>query len=138
MTEPVQTIRISMADKPISRLNDSFRGPVVCKASDAAFAELQVTRAYVYLYLAPRHEDGSRIASVATIGALEVRLIDMTSPEDDDVPSVWVELYCHDVQTSIDSSRCSELYEMVDAAEDFIAQAKRLDDAAGADTRRRH
>ena len=85
---------------------------------------LRVTESYVGLFLKSKYDDGSRIAAIARIGTFEVRLVEM--PPVNACESLWVELYNRDLQVGIDSCKCSDLDEAIDAAQLMLAQARRL------------
>ena len=90
---------------------------------------LRVTESYVGLFLKSKYDDGSRIAAIARIGTFEVRLVEM--PPVNASESLWVELYNRDLQVGIDSCKCSDLDEAIDAAQLMLAQARRLNNEAG-------
>jgi len=78
------------------------------------------------LFLTTTRADGSRSAPVARIGTFEVRLIEMPSVNASQEMSLWVELYDRDLQFGVDSRKCSDLDEAIDAAHFLIAQAELL------------
>ena len=85
----------------------------------------RVVQAYTSLFLAPKRDDGSQVAPIATIGAFEVRLVEMSS-DASELMLVWVELYSRHRRMSIDSRSCSELEEAIWAAEYFVSLATDL------------
>ena len=91
----------------------------------------RITESYLGLFLTAVRDDGSREAAVARIGTFEVRLIEIPSVNASEEMSLWVELYDRDLQFGVDSRRCSDLDEAIDAAHTLIAQAELLDSEAG-------
>jgi hypothetical protein len=91
----------------------------------------RVTESYASLFLTSKHDDGSRHAAIARIGALEVRLLEMSSVNSPEEASLWVELYDRDLRVGVDSYKCSDLDEAIAAAQLLMAQATRLNNEAG-------
>ena len=85
----------------------------------------RVTESYASLFR-PKRDDGPRHAAVARIGTFEIRLVEMPSVNASEEMSLWVELYDRDLQLGVDSRKCSDLDEAVDAAHFLIAQARLL------------
>ena len=83
----------------------------------------RVTQAYVSLFLAPKREDGTQVALIATLGAFEVLLVEMSSLNIADVSRIWMELRGRDDQITIDSCSCGDLEGAILAAENFVLQA---------------
>jgi hypothetical protein len=81
-------------------------------------------KSYVKPGLTPQNESGSRIISVARFDKLEVRLIEFVDRNGRDSSDLWVELYRHDTQSSIDSCRCRDFEEVQNFGEDLISQAR--------------
>jgi hypothetical protein len=93
--------------------------------------EALVTRAYFQLILVAWDEGGSRVASLAQHGSHEVRLIERRPIDPDGRPQMWIELFDRDAGASLDIRACGDdLEAAVVAAEDFIARAMQLDEAA--------
>jgi hypothetical protein len=88
-------------------------------------------KSYVCLGLAPQNESGSRTMPVAHIGAFEVRLIEFADGNRRGSLDLWIELYRHDTQSSIDSCLCRDLDEVETVGECFISQARRLCETNG-------
>lgn len=88
----------------------------------------RVTESYLGLFLKSRHDDGSRATAIAKIGALEVRLVEMQTVNV--CESLWVELYDRDRQIGVDSCKCTDLDEAIDATQLLIAQARQLNSEA--------
>ena len=83
-------------------------------------------KSYVGLGLTPQDEIGSRTIPVAHCGTFEVRLIEFTDGNRQDGLDLWIELYHHDTQSSINSCRCRDFEEVEDLGEYFISQAIEL------------
>jgi hypothetical protein len=83
-------------------------------------------KSYVGLGLTPRNESGSRTISVAHFGTFEVRLIEFVDCNRQGSSDLWIELYRHDTQSSLDSCLCRDLDEMENLGENLISQAKEL------------
>jgi len=81
---------------------------------------------YVGLCLTPRSESGSHTISVAHFGIFEVRLIEFVNCNRHGSSDLWIELYRHDTQSSVDSCLCRDLDEVENLGEDLISQAREL------------
>jgi hypothetical protein len=88
-------------------------------------------KSYIGLGLAPQNESGSRTIPVAHFGTFEVRLIEFADRNRRDSLDLWIELYRHDTQSSIDSCRCMDLDEAEDLGEYLISQARKLCESDG-------
>src|SRR5215475_401066 len=86
----------------------------------------RVTESYASLFLTLKHNNGSRQAMTARIEAFEVRLIEMPSVNSPEEASLWVKLYDRDLRLSVDSCKCSDLDEAIDATHFLMTLAKRL------------
>ena len=94
--------------------------------------EAQLIRAHVTLQLACQGTDGSRTATVVRRGSYEVRLVEPSGASSSaDIFLVWIELFDHSCQASIDSRGCDVLKDAVISAELLIAQAKAHDENPG-------
>ena len=91
----------------------------------------RVTESYLGLFLTSKRADGSRAAPIARIGMFEVRLVETPSFNASDELSLWVELYDRDLQLNVDSCRCSDLDEAIDATHRLMDMAKQLNNEAG-------
>jgi hypothetical protein len=83
----------------------------------------RVTEAYANLFLTPKQDDGSRYSAIARIGAFEVRLLELPSVNSPEGLGLWVELYDRDLRVGVDSYKCGDLDEAIDAAQLLAAQA---------------
>src|SRR6478736_2839552 len=91
----------------------------------------RVTESYTSLFLTSKHDDGSRHAAIARIGAFEVRLLEMPSANSPEEASLWVELYDRGLRVGVDSYKCGDLDEAIDIAQILMTQATRLNSEAG-------
>ena len=85
-------------------------------------------KSYITLKLAPKSESGSRTITIARFGAFEVRLVEFADGDQRDSLDLWIELYCRDTQSSLDSCLCRDLDEVENLGEYLISQAKELYD----------
>ena len=92
----------------------------------------RVTESYASLFLTSGHNDGSRHAAIARFGAFEIRLLELPSVNSREEASLWVELYDRDLRLSVDSCKCSDLDEAIDATHLLMILAKRLNNEVGA------
>jgi hypothetical protein len=90
----------------------------------------RVTESYASLFLTLKHGDSLRHAAIAGIGAFEVRLLEMPSVNSPEEASLWVELYDRDLRLGVDSCKCSDLDEAIDAAHLLMLKAKLLNNEA--------
>jgi hypothetical protein len=84
----------------------------------------RVTETYASLFLTPKQADGSRYSAIARIGAFEVRLLELPSVNSPEELELWVELYDRNLRVGVDSYKCSDLDETIDAAQFLTAQAR--------------
>ena len=84
-----------------------------------------LVQAYMRLLLLPEREDGSKHTIIASVGAYEVRLIEVRAPGTT-VPRLRVELYRADFRRVVGSIGCRDLHDAGESTETFIAEAKRL------------
>jgi hypothetical protein len=84
----------------------------------------RVMETYASLFLIPKQDDGSRYSVIARIGAFEVRLLELPSINSPEELALWVELYDRDLRVGVDSCKCSDLDEAIDAAQFLTAQAR--------------
>jgi len=84
--------------------------------------EAHILRAYVRLFLFPEDERSANPVALARHGAFEVRMHELPS---DDLP-LWLELYCHDRQTTIDFGACRDVVEALPLAEELTFWARLL------------
>jgi hypothetical protein len=84
----------------------------------------RVTETYASLFLTSKQDDGSRHSAIARIGTFEVRLLELPSVNSPEELELWVELYDRDLQVGVDSYKCSDLDEAIEAAQFLTAQAR--------------
>jgi hypothetical protein len=84
----------------------------------------RVMETYTSLFLTPKQEDGSRYSVIARVGDFEVRLLELPSGNSSEELILWVELYDRDLRVGVDSCKCSDLDEAIDAAQFLTAQAR--------------
>jgi len=96
---------------------------------DTTMIAARVTESYASL-LTPNSVDGSRNALIAMIGAFDVRLVGIPSVDAPARLSLWVELYCRDLHFGVDSCKCADLDEAIEAATLLAIQAGQLNNDA--------
>ena len=96
------------------------------KTSKRAELEAKLIEAHSELKLARQGAALSAVATVARLGAFEVRLIVQSHVAPTGELRFWMELYDHDRQLSIDSVGDRVLRDAVIAAEDLIERATAL------------
>jgi hypothetical protein len=102
------------------------------------FTETRLIRAYLNLFLAPRAEDGSKMVSLNRVGCYDVRLVEFVDDLLADPFQLWIELYSHETESTLDSFGCDDFEAAVRVADEFIAQASRLHDEMLASQRSGH
>jgi len=113
----------------VQKRADADEGSVMTAVSIERENRIHMDRlyqSYVGLRLTPENETGSRTIPVAHFGAFEVRLIEFVDSSRGDSLDLWIELYRHDTQSSIDSCLCRDFDEVEDLGEYFISQARGL------------
>ena len=65
-----------------------------------------------------------RSVSVAGMGRYEIRMFNSLPTRTGDAPLLWVELFDHDAQISVDSCACREIDDAVSAFDDLVSQVK--------------
>ncbi len=86
----------------------------------------RVTESCAKLYLNSK-DDGARHVVIDKIGAYEVRLLEIPSGN---AASLWVELYDRGLRTGVDSCKCRDVGEAIEAARFFMTHAARLKNEA--------
>ena len=92
------------------------------------FTETRLIRAYLNLFLARRAEDGSKTVSLSRFGCYDVRLVEFVDDVLADPFQLWIELYSHETELTLDSFGCDDFEAAVRVADEFIAQASTLHD----------
>jgi hypothetical protein len=90
--------------------------PLHCRAADPLTVdeiEQRILRTYVQLAVTAERADGSRSATLARFGALEVRLIECPQPAGPvpAEPPFWLEIYSHETGSTVDRWGCFEFDE---------------------------
>jgi hypothetical protein len=130
---PYQSIRIRNGE--VMSLSDRGRRPAAAPSPASSpepwlATEPRLIRAYLKLFVVPPGDDGSKIVSFARFGSYEVRLFEPPHDVAVETLPLWIELYAHDRQTTLDSCGCDELQTAVIAAEEFMAQARQFNEAS--------
>ena len=87
--------------------------------------ELRIAIAYVKLSSIP--EDISQaLVSLASIGNCEIRMFRGPKVDFDGAPLLWLELFDHSTNTSLDGIGCHSIKDAAPIFEDFMSQADRL------------
>jgi hypothetical protein len=82
--------------------------------------------AYMRLFLLPERADGSKLTTVASFGAYDIRLIEISTGRTTEmVLPLWLELHDRLSHRVIDSAGCKDLQDAGMAVEEFIAEALR-------------
>lgn len=105
---------------------DRIQGVTVCRTFDETLGELRVTQAYIELISIPEKDPGTRMIPVVRIGNYEIRIVRLSLEGFDGEPTIWMELFDHITQVSVDSSRCREIEHSLAMFKDFVAQVKSL------------
>ena len=85
----------------------------------------RVTESCAKLFLNSK-DDGSRHVVIDKIGAYEVRLLEIPSGNAREGASLWVELYDRGLRSGVDSCKCRDVGEAIEAARFFMNDATRL------------
>jgi hypothetical protein len=88
--------------------------------------EARLIRAYLNLFLVPREKDGSRTTPLARFGGYEVRLFELAPDFVAETSPLWIELYAHSSQSTLDSFGCDDFEAAVQVADEFMTRAKTL------------
>jgi hypothetical protein len=97
------------------------------KDFDGEEAERLLLHFYSGLPLLPAGEDGGRCAILARFGGYEVRLTEFP-PDSMPFLPLWVELYSESGRVLVDACGFSELEDAVEAVQELVEKAKRLQD----------
>ena len=89
----------------------------------------QLHKAYVDLTVAAKNEDGTRSVPIKRFGTFEVRLVDFSTDRSADSFDIWIELYSHATQSSLDSYLCHDLDEAEPMLEHLISSARDLNES---------
>jgi hypothetical protein len=109
-----------------ARGSRSCESTVMEKMSATKALERRIMQMYIWLLVAPEQSGGQRIASLARHGAFEVRLIELPqNPHSDCIP-LWIELFDHRSNTTLDSYAGCDFEDTALAAAALISQARDL------------
>ena len=84
-----------------------------------------LTHAYSRLLLVPERSDGSKVVVVTTIGAFDLRLVELTRIADC-IPPLWIELYDSHSNRIVDSVGRRDLRDLAMVTAKLIDQARHL------------
>jgi hypothetical protein len=101
-----------------------MQGTTLTKNNGLPFWHLN--KAYISLALVPKRSDGSKTITLKRCGGYEVRLIEMSQADAITDCFLWLELYCHTTQASLDSCRCDGLDDAEAASDYLVSCAKQL------------
>jgi hypothetical protein len=100
-----------------------FRDATMCTKSDQTSGRLRVTQAYIALIGIPGSSFAPKTVSVLRVGEYEVRMFNGLPIQAGDAP-LWIELFDHVAQMSLDSCSFREIDEAVTAFEEFVSRIK--------------
>jgi hypothetical protein len=103
-----------------------FRQARTLPETSRAELEAKLIEAHAKLQLATQRGDASKAATLVRLGSFEVRLVQPLSISPASSVRIWLELFDHDRQLSIDSVGERLIEDAVIAAEEFIAGASKL------------
>ena len=86
-------------------------------------SETRITQAYIALSSAPKGKYGERTVSIVRIRNYEIRMVESCPSDTADTFIFWIELFDHDIQSTVDSCRCREIEDGVAGFEQFFHQA---------------
>ena len=82
--------------------------------------------AHARLAVRPAPLNGMKLITIAAYGDHAVRLIELPSGVGHAIKRLWVELYDAFADCTLDGSGCNDISEALAAAEELLAEAKRL------------
>jgi hypothetical protein len=100
----------------------------MCTKSSQTSGRLRVTQAFIALSSIPGSSPAPRTISIAMIGKCEIRMFNASSTRPGDAPPLWIELFDHDAQVSLDSYSCREIDDAVAAFEELRTDAETLNE----------
>ena len=99
-----------------------FQDTAMCTKSDTS-DRLRVTQAYIALLGIPGNSFPPKMVSVTRIGEYEIRMFNGLPTESGEA-ALWMELFDHAAQVSLDSCSFREIDDAVTAFEELVSQAK--------------
>jgi hypothetical protein len=106
----------------MSPLNDTDLPP---QNSGSDHVQDLLAHAHSRLLLVPGRSDGSKVVVVTTVGAFDLRLVELTRTVHG-IPPLWIELYDSHSNRIVDSVGRRDLQDLVAITIRLIAQARRL------------
>lgn len=94
---------------------------------DREQSQTRIAQAYIALSSAPKGKYGERTVSIVRIRNYEIRMVESCSSDMADTFLFWIELFDHDIQSTVDSCRCREIEDGVAGFEQFLRQATTSD-----------
>ena len=96
----------------------------MCAISNPTSGKLQMAQSFIALSSLAGSCSTPRSVSVAWIGRYEIRLFNSLSTRTGDAPLLWMELFDHDAQISVDGCICREIEDAISAFDDLVSQVK--------------
>jgi hypothetical protein len=93
------------------------------RMDDRAHSVTRITQAYISLSSAPKGKYGERTISIARIRNYEIRMVESCPSDMGDSFLFWIELFDHDIQSTVEGCRCCEIEDGVAGFEQFFEQA---------------
>jgi hypothetical protein len=111
----------------------------MCAISNPTSGKLRIAQGFIALSSLPGSCSAPRCVSVARMGRYEIRIFNSLPTRTDHAPVLWIELFDHDAQISVDGCVCREIDDVVSAFDDLVSQVKcssgvcrpEVDDAQG-------
>lgn len=92
--------------------------------------ELRLMQLYMWNIVTSKDINGRRTSLLARHGSYEVRLVEPPTDSQSDTRPLWIELYDHDANRSLDSYAGHDFEEAEGAAQKLILRAKSLHQAS--------
>jgi hypothetical protein len=93
------------------------------KNSSRASGKLRVTQAYIALSGIPGCHPTPKTVSLERVGDCEIRMFSGAPAMSGDAPLLWMELFDHAAQRSMDSASFREIHDALSAFDVLVAQA---------------
>jgi hypothetical protein len=104
-----------------------FRDTSMCTKSNRTSSRLRITQAYIALSGIPGSSAAPKRISVERIGKYEIRMFNVSPTRSGDAPLLWMELFDHDAQRSLDSCSFREIDEALSAFDELVSRAGKFD-----------
>src|SRR5215218_1766913 len=95
----------------------------MCTTSGHRGGKLRVTQAYIALLSIPESNSAARTISVARIGECEILMCNGAPARSGDAPLLWMELFDHNTNISLDSFSFREIEEAMAGFDELVARA---------------